>query len=75
MRGPVEAGVRTLRRIAVAIVGVTLVLIGLALIVLPGPAFIVLPVGLGILALEFEWARRALRRARSLVEKRDDVAQ
>jgi tellurite resistance protein TerC len=34
--------------------------------VLPGPAFIVIPIGLGILAIEFEWARRWLRRAREL---------
>lgn len=72
MKGPVDAGIRALRRVVVAIVGATVVLVGLALLVLPGPAFIVLPLGLGILAIEFEWARRALRRAREVVEKRED---
>ena len=75
MKDPVEVGVRTLRRVVVAIVGATVVVIGLALLVLPGPALIVLPVGLGILAIEFEWARRALRRARSLIDSREDDPQ
>jgi len=35
---------------------------GIALIVLPGPAVIVIPLGLAILATEFFWARRLLRR-------------
>jgi tellurite resistance protein TerC len=46
------------------------VLIGIALIVLPGPAFIVIPIGLAILATEFAWARRALARAKAIVGRR-----
>lgn len=53
-------GRRQLRRIAILIGGSTVVVIGLAMIVLPGPAFLVIPAGLGILALEFVWARRWL---------------
>jgi hypothetical protein len=34
------------------------------MIVLPGPALVVIPLGLGILGLEFAWARRWLRRAK-----------
>ena len=34
--------------------------LGVAMIVLPGPAFVVIPTGLGILAIEFAWARRLL---------------
>lgn len=52
------------RRIVVALVGFTVLLIGVALLVLPGPAFVVIPVGLGILGLEFAWARRWLRAAK-----------
>ena len=48
------------RRIAIAVVGFTVLCVGVAMIVLPGPAFIVIPAGLGILALEFAWARRWL---------------
>lgn len=52
---------RIARRIAVAVAGTTVLLIGVAMIVLPGPALVVIPVGLGILGLEFAWARRWLR--------------
>lgn len=57
-------GLRTVRRIVVAVVGTTILAVGMALLVLPGPAFLVIPIGLAVLALEFEWARRWLRRAR-----------
>ena len=50
-----------MRHIAIALVGFTVLLVGVAMLVLPGPAFIVIPVGLGILGLEFAWARRWLR--------------
>jgi uncharacterized protein (TIGR02611 family) len=58
-----------LRKLIVGVIGGTIVLIGVAMIVLPGPAFIVIPVGLGILATEFAWARRAVRRARVMIAK------
>jgi len=53
------------RRIAITVIGGTIVLIGIAMIVLPGPALVVIPIGLGILGLEFAWARRWLARVRS----------
>jgi tellurite resistance protein TerC len=56
---------RAARRVVIGVVGFTVLLLGLALLVLPGPAFIVIPVGLGILAIEFEWARRWLQRVRA----------
>ena len=48
------------RRVAVGVVGTSVLLIGVAMIALPGPALVVIPAGLGILALEFAWARRWL---------------
>jgi tellurite resistance protein TerC len=48
---------RTLRRILIALVGGTVLLVGIALIVLPGPAIVVVPAGLSALAIEFAWAR------------------
>lgn len=48
------------KRIVLTIVGFTVLAIGLAMVVLPGPAFVVIPVGLGILGLEYAWARRWL---------------
>ena len=49
------------RKLIVAVIGTTLLLFGLALIVLPGPAVIVVPLGLALLATEFAWARRLIR--------------
>ena len=60
---------KTLRRVVVGIIGGTIVLIGIALIVLPGPAFIVIPLGLLVLGSEFAWARRLLRGAKEMIGK------
>lgn len=60
------------RRIAVFIVGSTVVLFGIALLVLPGPAVVVIPIGLAILATEYAWARRWLRIIRESAEKGAD---
>jgi tellurite resistance protein TerC len=57
-----NSAIRLARKIVVAVIGGTVLLLGLALIVLPGPAFVVIPLGLAILASEFLWARRLLRR-------------
>jgi Putative transmembrane protein (PGPGW) len=62
--------VASLRKLVVGIIGGTVLLIGVALIVLPGPAFIVIPVGLAILATEFAWARSALARAKAIVGRK-----
>jgi len=47
------------------VLGATVVLLGIAMIVLPGPAFIVIPIGLAILGVEFAWARRWRRELRA----------
>jgi tellurite resistance protein TerC len=49
-----------LKKILVAFVGGSLLAAGLALLVLPGPAVVVIPAALAILAVEFLWARRWL---------------
>ena len=59
-----------IRKLVYSVIGVTVVLIGLAMIVLPGPAFIVIPFGLLILAGEYAWARRIIRRGRVFVGRR-----
>jgi tellurite resistance protein TerC len=56
------------KRIVVGLVGGTVLLIGIALMVLPGPAFVVIPVGLGILSLEFAWARRWLQKVQAAAD-------
>lgn len=55
-----------LYRMAFVAAGFVLVLGGIAMLVLPGPAFVVIPIGLAILSLEFAWAETLLDR--SLVE-------
>lgn len=57
------------KRVVVTIVGSTVLAIGVAMLVLPGPAFVVIPVGLGILGLEFAWARRWLVKVRAKSEE------
>ena len=69
-----SGALRQARRLIVLVVGLTVLGIGAAMIVLPGPAVVVIPVGLAILATEFVWARRLLdnlkERGRQLVRKR-----
>ena len=52
-----------LYRILFAIAGALVTLAGIAMLVTPGPAFVVIPIGLAMLALEFAWAERLLDRA------------
>lgn len=53
---------RLLRRLSVLLAGACVVCVGLVMLVTPGPAVVVIPLGLAILASEFDWARRLLRR-------------
>lgn len=64
MRRIYHHSVKTARRVVVAVVGTTVLAIGVALLVLPGPAMVVIPVGLAILGIEFAFARRWLRALR-----------
>jgi uncharacterized protein (TIGR02611 family) len=60
---------KKVRRLIIGVVGFTILLIGIALLVLPGPAFIVIPIGLGLLATEFVWARKLLKKVKAQIEK------
>ena len=55
------------RRIVIGVVGATVLLIGVIMLVTPGPALVVIPVGLAILSIEFTWARHWLRRLRESI--------
>jgi hypothetical protein len=57
------------RKIVVAVIGGTIVLFGVALLFLPGPGSVVIPIGLLILASEFAWARWLLRRGKKVVRE------
>ena len=63
-----------LLRVPVAALGFTIVGVGLALLVLPGPGHPILLVGLAVIALEFAWAERVLERAIDRVERAREQA-
>jgi tellurite resistance protein TerC len=66
----VDFAYRNGRRVIVGFVGGIVLLVGIALLVLPGPAFVVIPIGLGILSLEFAWPRIWLRKVRRSISQR-----
>ncbi len=53
-----------LRKLVVGVLGVSILIVGAAMLLLPGPAIIVIPAGIALLATEFAWARRLLRRVK-----------
>ena len=57
------------KRLLIAVTGFTVLIVGIAMIVLPGPAVIIIPAGLGILATEFVWARILLTKAKNTFSK------
>ena len=61
-------GLKGAKQIIVAVIGATVLLAGIFMIVLPGPAVLMIPAGLAILASEFVWARRLLRKVKKLIE-------
>jgi uncharacterized protein (TIGR02611 family) len=58
-----------LYRLVFAVAGFTVLAVGLAMLVLPGPGLLVIVIGLTILALEFAWAERMLERAIDRMER------
>ncbi|MBI4218256.1 MAG: PGPGW domain-containing protein [Elusimicrobia bacterium] len=60
---------RYARRMIVLVFGGTLLLLGIVLIFLPGPALLILPVALAVLGSEFVWARRLLKRVKKEAER------
>lgn len=65
-------------RLLFALAGAIVTLTGIALLVLPGPAFVVIPIGLAMLAMEFAWAERwmekGLVQAQAAQEKAADAS-
>lgn len=61
-------------RIAVAMVGSIMIVAGLIMLVLPGPGWAAIFVGLAILSTEFVWARRVMHRARQSFERAKERA-
>jgi uncharacterized protein (TIGR02611 family) len=62
----------TIRKIVITIIGFSVIAIGCALIFLPGPALIVIPIGIAILSLEFLWAKKLLTKVKEKLCKKQD---
>jgi tellurite resistance protein TerC len=69
LAGLVVLTYRNIRRIVILILGTSVLLVGVAMLVLPGPAILVIPAGLAILATEFAWARRLLRKIKDKAKR------
>ncbi|MEJ7797032.1 MAG: PGPGW domain-containing protein [Solirubrobacteraceae bacterium] len=50
-------------RVLYVVAGFTILAVGLITLVTPGPAFVIIPIGLALLSLEFAWAERLLEKA------------
>jgi hypothetical protein len=68
------ATLRTMRQLFILLIGLTVLLIGIVMIVTPGPSILVIPLGLAILGIEFAWARRWLAKFKSYLPKRKPKA-
>jgi uncharacterized protein (TIGR02611 family) len=60
---------RQVKKLVVAVVGFTMLIAGITMIVLPGPAFIFIPAGLAILATEFLWAKKLLQKVKEKLRR------
>ena len=58
-----------LKRVLVGVVGGFVTLVGVVALVAPGPGWLIIFTGLGILATEFAWAARALTKARGIASR------
>lgn len=72
--GPLASVARKARMLAVLAVGLSIVIAGLVMLVVPGPGLIVIIAGLAVLATEFAWAERLLKKAREQAERTKDAA-
>lgn len=60
---------RWAKRIAIVVLGGTVLLLGIAMLILPGPGIVTILLGLGILGAEFAWARVWLGKLKAAGER------
>ncbi len=68
---PIRKSYKLAKRLAIAVIGVSVLVVGIIMIVTPGPALVLIPAGLAILGLEFAWARLWLKRLRENLSSRN----
>ena len=66
---------RSSKRIAVTVVGASVVAAGLAMLVLPGPGILVVALGFAILGTEYAWAAAAFEKTKRGAEQAGRVAK
>jgi uncharacterized protein (TIGR02611 family) len=64
MTSKMASDLKQVRRLVVFVAGISVMLLGIVMLVAPGPGILTVALGLGILATEFIWARRLLKRFR-----------
>lgn len=64
---------RNAKRVAITVAGFAVIVVGLILVPLPGPGWLIVFGGLAILATEYVWARRLLDFAKNKVGQAKDA--
>ena len=63
------------KRVIVGVLGGVITLLGVVALVAPGPGWLIIFTGLGILASEFAWAARLLRQAKNVANQAADAVK
>lgn len=58
---------KQVKKVIIGVIGFTLLGIGLVMVVLPGPALLVIPLALGLLATEFVWAKNLIHKVKDIL--------
>ena len=59
---------KQIKKLVIFLIGISVVLIGCVLFFTPGPAIVVIPIGLATLATEFIWAKKLLKKFKEKVD-------
>ncbi|MGK9367767.1 PGPGW domain-containing protein [Melioribacter sp. Ez-97] len=60
---------KKLKKIIISVAGGTLLIIGIIMIIVPGPAYLIIPAGLSILGTEYLWARELNKKIKKRINK------
>ena len=60
--GPLIKTVKQAKRLITVVIGFTIVLVGIIMLVTPGPGFVAIVLGLALLGTEFVWAKKLMKR-------------
>tara|TARA_A100001011_G_scaffold352863_1_gene393922 strand:+ start:533 stop:775 length:243 start_codon:yes stop_codon:yes gene_type:complete len=66
---------KQIKKLVIFLIGISVVLIGCVLFFTPGPAIVVIPIGLTILATEFIWAKKLLKKFKEKVDSFSESAK